>query len=46
MRGQIIGTEDASEYIRWVKKNYYSVVQDQNGKWITIKKSGKRVDLK
>jgi hypothetical protein len=46
MRGQRVGCEDASEYIRWVKKNYYSVGQDQDGKWITINKKGVKVTLK
>ena len=45
-RGQRIGCEDASEYIRWVKNNNYNVVQDQDGNWITVNKKGVKVTLK
>lgn len=45
-RGQRVGCEDNSEYIRWVKANNHQVVQDEDGKWITINKRGVKVTLK
>ena len=45
-RGKPIGCEDTNQYINWVRKNNYSVVQDEDGKWITVNKKGVKVTLK
>ena len=45
-RGKPIGCEGSSQYINWVQKNGHQVVQDEDGKWITINKRGVKVTLK